>query len=217
MSNVKNSIKKISFVLLAIFTSLSIYYYFAIFNSVTEVEASASYLGFDDVNSLTEDAELVALVTPTKDFLDREHVIKTYETGAIEDFYTLTDINVSKVFKGDKAISRNLEIVEPISLLQTLEGKYKINMEGYTEMEKGKEYVVFLRKNYMGNYAIINMAEGKFEIEEIKSLTSSVTDSVYSVVDDVYPSVLSKNENSQALQSPREQLASQIKQKFFYE
>ncbi|CAM3309258.1 MULTISPECIES: hypothetical protein [Saccharibacillus] len=213
----KRWMKKLTVFFLIGLISLSTYYYFAVYNSVKYVSASASFMGYSNVEDLTESADLVLKVTPTSNFWDREHVITNYDDGAVQDFYTLTETKVNEVFKGDIEQLSNLKFIEPISMIQTLKGKYKINIEGYQELEQGKEYIVFLGKNDAGQYSIINMDNGKFAVEEITNAQPTVTDNVYSQPFSVNSFSTEENIHSTEEDNPllKEKLELEIRQKFF--
>ncbi|NMI07838.1 hypothetical protein HF638_27965 [Paenibacillus sp. SZ31] len=208
----KKSIKRITYVSLVVMAIISSCFYFFVYNSVKVISAQASYLEFENVEDLTDDADLVALVSPTQDFYDREHVVKTYSTGAIEDFFTLTNVNIKEIIKGEDSFPNSIEVVEPISLIQKIDGKYKLNIEGYTEMEVDKEYIVFLKKNYLGNYAVINMKNGVFDINEIKNDTFELQNNTLSNDREYHSNSFSSN--SYDTLNTREKLALEIQQKF---
>lgn len=81
------------------------------------------------------------------------------------DFYTLTEIEVERVLKGPEEDASNLKVIEPIALRQTLSGKEKLAIAGYTEMKSGSSYMIFMAKNTYGQYGVINMQSGKFNLD----------------------------------------------------
>ncbi|KOR82480.1 hypothetical protein AM231_19390 [Paenibacillus solani] len=91
--------------------------------------------------------------------------MKEHSRGIIEYIVTSTEINVEQVLKGPKEDAVNLKVIEPIGLRQTYTGKERIASEGYTAMKKGSEYVIFLGKNTFGQYSVINMQAGKFNLD----------------------------------------------------
>ncbi len=62
----------------------------------SKISLHASYIDYETVNALDSDAELIVIGTPLKNFDDREHVVTNFDDGAVQDFYTLTDIQVDK-------------------------------------------------------------------------------------------------------------------------
>lgn len=121
-------------------------------------------------------------------FKDREHIVKYMETDttdkAIEDFYTRTPINISQVIKkpNEENIIENdkIEVIEPLSVIQTDEGEQKITRESYIEMQEQQEYMLYLKKNSYGEYSIINMNNGIFQVtkdtEDAISLEQQIED-----------------------------------------
>ena len=152
--------------LAAIILIASCFYYFVIYHSVRTVSIQADYKGYSTGEALFSGAELVVIGSPIKDFEDREMQVTTFSTtGAIEDFYTLTEIKVEKVLKGSVE-SPILKVIEPIALNQTLTGREKIAFEDYTEMKNGSQYLIFMRRNTKGQYSVINMQAGKFNLDQ---------------------------------------------------
>ncbi|GGG14213.1 hypothetical protein [Paenibacillus aceti] len=154
----------ISFVL-AFILAASGYYYFAIYNSVHDVYLASDYKGFSSAEALFSEAELVVIGSPIKDFEDRKLHLTRFSTGHIEDIVTFTEIKVEKVLKGPEEDGVDLTVIEPIGIYQTFEGKKRIARAGYTEMKKGSQYVIFLSKNAFGQYGVINMQAGKFNLD----------------------------------------------------
>lgn len=151
-------------------------YYFFVFNSYKAgiIDVSASYVSYDNANSLVDSAELVIVASPIADFDDREHDITTYLSGAVEDFSTKTELKVQNVLKGDLN-EEFLSVIEPISYVQNLDGKQKITREGYVEMQKDHEYLIALKKNSFGEYSVINMTNGVFDLNTPETNSSSFT------------------------------------------
>ncbi|GKU78217.1 hypothetical protein [Paenibacillus sp. L3-i20] len=155
----------ISLVLAALILAAASYYYFAIYNSVHAVSVAASYKGYPTAQALFSDAELVVIGSPIKDFEDREVLLKEHSNGVLVYIVTSTEIKVEKVLKGPEGDVINLKVIEPIGERQTLKGKERIAIEGYTAMKKGSKYLIFLSKNTFGQYSVINMQAGKFNID----------------------------------------------------
>lgn len=146
-------------------------------SDIETIVAHGSYLKYDEEPALYEAAELVVVAHTVKNFKDRNHVVKYVEQTeedkglpvAIEDFYTETPINIMKVLKqpSDSTIAKNesINIIEPISLLEDENGVKKLSTENYVELQKGKPYILYLKKNTYGQYSVINMNNGKFSLE----------------------------------------------------
>ncbi|MCY7484237.1 hypothetical protein [Paenibacillus alvei] len=141
-------------------------YYFFMFNSYHGVvNAQSLYIGADNASDLVDMSDLIIVGTPIEEFDEREHKVTYFYTSAIQDFYTITEMKVEQVLKGNWDES-TLPVIEPISYIQSIDGKRKLTSNDYTEMEKGKKYLVVLSKNTQGNYSVINMDNGKFELDE---------------------------------------------------
>ncbi|MGG4092010.1 hypothetical protein [Paenibacillus lautus] len=164
----KMLLKKKSIILslaLVIILAAACYYYFAIYNSVRDVRTHPDYKGYSTGEALFSDAQLIVIGRPIKDFGDREMTIRTLENDIPVDFYTLTEIEVEKVLKGSEEDASNLKVIEPIALKQTLSGKEKLAIGDYTEMKSGSSYIIFMKKNTYGQYSVINLQAGKFNLD----------------------------------------------------
>ncbi|RJE87555.1 hypothetical protein D3P07_14625 [Paenibacillus sp. 1011MAR3C5] len=141
------------------------YYYFTIYHSVRDISTAASYKGYPTAKALFSGADLVVIGSPIKGFEDREVLMKETSTGVIMYILTSTEIKVEKVLKGPKEDAVDLKVIEPIGQRQTIRGKERIAIEGYTAMKKGSQYLIFLGKNTFGQYGVINMQAGKFNLD----------------------------------------------------
>ncbi|WP_195575560.1 hypothetical protein [Paenibacillus sp. 1001270B_150601_E10] len=160
----RKNITIISLVLTLILAA-ACYYFFAIYNSVRTVHVSSDYVGYSTGKELFNHAELVVIGSPIKDLEDRELHIEELPKGFVADIATFTEMNVEKVLKGSEEDAINLTVIEPIGVYQTFKGKKRIAYEGYTEMKKGSKYLIFMKKNSYGQYSVINMQSGKFNLD----------------------------------------------------
>ncbi|MEK4191425.1 hypothetical protein [Paenibacillus sp. FSL L8-0494] len=149
----------------------------------SKISLEASYVTYETVSALDSGAELIVIGTPLRDFDDRKHIVTTFDDGALQDFYTLTDIQVDEVIKAPKdstlAADEALTIIEPISYIEGAEGKRKITFEDYTELKQNEKSIIFLKQNSQGEYSVINMDLGKFSLESTSQFlgTSKTQDS----------------------------------------
>lgn len=156
-----------TFVLISII-SIFLIYYFAIYNSVSEINMEANFMIYKTVDDLDNASELIITGSPLEDFTHREHIVKYDSEGGITDYYTLTNIKIEKIFK--KPINLNIEvgqiiqIIEPIGFIQQITGKIKMKLDGYDEMVKNNKYVIFLKKGSGIIFSVINMNSGKFNL-----------------------------------------------------
>ncbi|WP_195571782.1 hypothetical protein [Paenibacillus sp. 1001270B_150601_E10] len=162
----------ISIALALILATAGGYYYFAIYHSVRDVFSISEYKEYTTAQGLFGGAEFVVIGSPIRDFEDREVLLKEREilmdgrpTSIMEYIVTRTGIHVEKVLKGPEEDAVDLKVIEPIGVKQTLKGKERYALAGYTAMKKGSQYIIFLSKNTSGQYSIINMQSGKFNLD----------------------------------------------------
>lgn len=171
-------------------------YYFCIYNSTTDLNVNSSYISYDDINELDKVADLIIVASTDQNFENRLHKAKYFSDGALEDFYSVTNVKVYKVLKGADGIKNgsDLNIIEPASLIQTATGKQRLLRDDYQPLEKNKHYILFLKKNDSGQYSIINMNLGKFDLsyKNLKLNTATTTDKFMEDVFEKYKSELSE-------------------------
>ncbi|WP_172194852.1 hypothetical protein [Saccharibacillus qingshengii] len=138
-------------------------------HGLKRVNAEASYIGFEDIDALENDADVIVVGTPILPFEKREHEATYYEDGFIQNFYTLTDFKVEKVIKDPEQAVQNekIKFIEPISIVTNENGQKVIySIADYQEVQQGEKYLVFLKNNGLGNYSVINMNNGTFDLNE---------------------------------------------------
>ncbi|WP_143536123.1 hypothetical protein [Saccharibacillus sp. O23] len=125
---------------------------------------------------------IVVAETRTR-FEDREHVLNYTERDearsdlppALSGFCTKTPITLRKILKQPTADTireqEELEILEPAALIKQEQGIQKVTMENYREIEPGSKYILYLKANTNGDYAVINMNNGKFDLENDSAQT----------------------------------------------
>lgn len=143
------------------------------------------YKLFSDLKDLYQDSQIVA-----------EVVVKDQKIVPVSDtsVSTLSEVTVSKVFKGDQNIT-SLVISEfggPVDL-STVREKYKDKpgdgkvmgnpgiveqaLEGSPPMKTGNTYIVFVKKNdQTGNYHITGSIQGKVKIDMSKNKAVTTVD-----------------------------------------
>jgi hypothetical protein len=132
--------------------------------------ASAQYIGFDAAEPLEQYADLIIVGSPVKDFLDRGHIVDRFPDGEIQSVATASDFKVEKTIKTPSDFvlpdSKVITVIEPGGLVdEGAGGKAKIEIEGYVDIKKNSKYILFLKKNLRGKYAVINMNLGKFNLD----------------------------------------------------
>ncbi|RJG23081.1 hypothetical protein [Paenibacillus thiaminolyticus] len=156
--------KKFIYVFLLSVLTLAGLYYFFIYNSYKgEVRVDSTYIESTSTEDLINRAELIVIGTPVNNFEERKHVVSYYNTMTIQDFYTITDMEVEQVLKGQWN-NKNISVIEPVSILQGFDGRRKLVSDDYVEMKKGNRYIVTLKKNSFGDYSVINMNNGVFNL-----------------------------------------------------
>lgn len=137
--------------------------------SLRIISSPANYITYNSLNDLKSAADIIVLGRPLKDFQQRETALKKTADDVMYDFHTLTDIHVSKWIKGSDLIKGNkISVIEPV-MLSSREGESVIlTTEGYTQMDRKDEYMIFIKSNGRGGYGVINMNNGKYSITELK-------------------------------------------------
>lgn len=138
-------------------------------HGLKRVNSEASYISFGSIKALEEISDVIVVGTPILSFEEREHKVTYYDDNMIQDFYTLTDFKVEKVIKDpDQAVQdAKIKFVEPISIVTSKDGEKMIrSIADYQEIQEGEKYLVFLKDNALGQYGVINMNNGTFDLNE---------------------------------------------------
>ncbi|MEK5439337.1 MULTISPECIES: matrixin family metalloprotease [Paenibacillus] len=139
-----------------------------------EVDIETQYESYDTLSELSSFSDLVVIASPTDDFENRKHIATFYDTGDLQDYYTLNNLSIKKVLEGDSSnIVENLEVIESNAIVDFGLQKVKMVNDGYQETQKGTEYILFLRKDPQGQYQIINRNEGTFTLDEVNSTATN--------------------------------------------
>ncbi|WPS85390.1 hypothetical protein SMD22_01820 (plasmid) [Brevibacillus halotolerans] len=132
------------------------------------VNVEAKVVGYKDVEALEKEAEYIVVGHLEKDFSEFEPTFKYSPVGRIGEFYTKTDVIIDKVLKGE-AGTKTISVLQDAAYIDS-PTKHKddlMTIEGYTPMEKGKEYLLFLQKaNVDESYNLLGVYQGKFDINE---------------------------------------------------
>ncbi|MED4749980.1 hypothetical protein [Brevibacillus choshinensis] len=165
--------KKILYTVSAIALILGSSLYFSTSTSIkaaTETDAlekevyirDASYATFPDIEALENAADVIAEV---KFSGKRETKVWEFEEG---DTYTnsITNVEVKKVHKGEVSKGDEIEVYEPAYINEN--GFYSI--EGYNLMDKKGKYLLYLRTKKDGNYSVLGLYQGKYDLNETSTL-----------------------------------------------
>jgi hypothetical protein len=141
------------------------------------ISINANYIQSTTLEQLENNSDLIVIAKTTQPFLNRNHVIKHMKDSngkdlpSIMDMFTRTEIVIEKVIKqpNNEAFSKDdrIQIIEPISYDDLR--KVKVTLAHYEEINANESYILFLGKNTYGNYSLINMNNGKFKINKLKS------------------------------------------------
>ncbi|NQX47116.1 hypothetical protein HQN87_17435 [Paenibacillus tritici] len=168
----------------------------------SEIHIETQHASYATLSELSDYSDLVVIASPIDDFENRKHISTFYDTGDLQDYYTLNNLTIKKVLSGDKSnIGENLEVIESNSIVDFGAQKIKMINDGYKETQKGQDYILFLKKDSQGQYQIINRNEGTFTIDEVNSATvnrpgtfitreNSVRDSLLSEIANTYSNEL---------------------------
>lgn len=134
------------------------------------IDTQADYISYDNYDALKAASDLVAIVMPQRDF-QKNRSTTTYNTdGTIMDFSSSASVRILKVIKGDNIKPGDLiDLIEPVGVVYEDRLYKKLTTEGYSEMLKNRPYVVYLKKNSFGDLSVINMSNGKFDLNELKT------------------------------------------------
>ncbi|TPG68262.1 hypothetical protein EEL32_20695 [Brevibacillus laterosporus] len=141
-------------------------FYFGIPSTV--IESHANITKYEHVENLEDEADAIVVVSPEKDFTDEESTITYTDVGRIEDYYTVTDVKVNKVFKG-KDIPDSISVIQGAVMVKDDALKYQkdlLTIEGYRVMEKDKNYILFLEAKDNGQYGILGVFQGKVNVDD---------------------------------------------------
>lgn len=167
MKKILNSKFVIPSIFLAIIAvgGLSIY----LFTPEREISIHADRKLFNSANELEEYADLIVVGETVAEFSEHKPTITYTPEGRYQDFYTITDVKYSKILKGNFS-EKFISVIQGAALI---ESPYKLQKdlllrEDMTLMEKGKKYLLFLKKtDIAGVYSIISLNQGKFNIDNL--------------------------------------------------
>lgn len=115
---------------------------------------------------LIKDADIIFIGKPVKDLIDQTPTITYENNGRIEDYYTERDIEIQKILKGDYK-DKIISVIEAAAIYNAPNAKDSgiLIDSGYSEMQKGKRYILFAKKIPDGRYSLMGVNQSKFNIE----------------------------------------------------
>ncbi|RJQ32755.1 MAG: hypothetical protein C4589_00370 [Peptococcaceae bacterium] len=189
---VVNNYKKVFVIGLALVMFLAFYIYYIYMSNInkpiTQVTILGDYMSYSNADDLEKNADLIIVGTPLKEFSECTPTITYNEFGRYDNFYTVSDIRISKILKGQYQS-------DTIPVLQNAAIDKKENImlvdEGYSVMKKGKKYLLFLKKSPLEGYYILGINEGKHSVDnsDVKEKEVAENDSHYK---DIKQEVLKK-------------------------
>lgn len=138
-------------------------------------ETNGSYEVFSNVDDMEKKADLVVVASPKKAFDQRKHITTYFEGPNAnekypENCFTITDMKVKKVLSSKTEAKKkdvDITVLEPVGIYKDNDGvNKKLRFEGYEEMSNSKDYILYLEENDKGNYNIVNIVDGKFEVKD---------------------------------------------------
>ncbi|AHI55764.1 hypothetical protein ACP0AK_02370 [Listeria ivanovii] len=142
---------------------------------VTSKNGVVSYHGkylelAENMDELEKDAPIIikVLKKSEKITITKETKENTFPT----DFYTMSDVEIKNIEKDETGkLKENMmiKVLEYSVENAQIDGKkYDLTIDGYKNMEEGKEYTLFLEKNTSGdNYVLANAVLSKFPVEKL--------------------------------------------------
>lgn len=131
-------------------------------------------VNYAPVKNITELEDLSKLIIRAEYKGSRE-IIDFKQDGHFVDTQSKSYVDVKEIFKGQES-KKTISVFEPA---YRKDGRY-ISMEGYKLMDKGEEYILFLRDSGVGDiYTIIGMHEGKYNLnvsidkEQLKNMSNN--------------------------------------------
>lgn len=149
--------------------------------SIERVMLHGNFVKFDDEDQLNDEADLIVIASSSDSFLDREQfsVYSPAEDDAPEtlsDVYSKNKIIIKEILKPDDNYDLNigdvLEVIEPVAVVEENDEKQIISIENYLEMEEDINYIIYLGLNSYGEYSVINMNNGRFNIDGEDSIVN---------------------------------------------
>ncbi|MED1665963.1 hypothetical protein [Brevibacillus laterosporus] len=135
------------------------------------VRVEAKVVGYKNVEALEREADYIVVGHLEKDFSEYEPTFNYSSVGRVGEFYTKTDVIIDKILKGETD-TKIIPVLQDAAYIDspTKHQDDLLTIEGYTPMEKGREYLLFLSKTNDGeSYNLLGVYQGKFDINESES------------------------------------------------
>jgi len=118
---------------------------------------------YKDANELEKDSDLIIIGHTQKDFKEFPATINYNENGRYSDYYTVTDVKINKVIKGQYS-KDTIPVIQAAALDKNK--NILLISEDCSIMEKSKPYLLFLKRTDLEDvYSIMSVNQGKFNID----------------------------------------------------
>ena len=108
---------------------------------------------------------LIVIGKTTEELGEGKPIVTNTQMGGIEDFYTITRLEVENVLKG--AIASNvIQVLQPAVFINESSKQSLLIREDYSLLEKNSSYLLFLAQVEGGGYSIISINQGKFSLNK---------------------------------------------------
>lgn len=142
--------------------------------SIRTVNIQGLYKAYSDTDSLDASADIILVGSPIKEFTERESVTTKYSDGELQAFYTLSEFKIEKVIKNESELDleneKIMKVIEPIALVDFPGETVKMTLGNYVEMHPNNTYLIFIKQSLPGHYGIINMNNGKFNLDDAEKV-----------------------------------------------
>jgi hypothetical protein len=121
---------------------------------------------FNSAEELEKSADLIVIGTPSQALLQTQAVVQLDPGGFVADAYSPTAFNIKSVVKGPK-LPQSITVIQGAALVTSLRfpGSYIRIIDQYSPMQKGSNYLLFLKKIDGEMYSILSVTQGKFNID----------------------------------------------------
>jgi hypothetical protein len=130
---------------------------------VKKVSGDGFYVSYDNIEDRIAGADLIVKAKVTGN-----HKNVSYDQGGLPSGYTLTEIKVGKVIKGENLEEKTINIREPYITLDNglIPGKTELTWEDYTKLQSNAQYILFLTwSEATQTYDVSSGNEGKYNMD----------------------------------------------------
>lgn len=152
--------------------------------TVKIVSFAAGMIDYDLLSSFSEVEHTAPVLIEVKRIGNRTQSSSKGADGTVLATWQVTEVEVERVHKGEMKPGSILKVAEPGYFDEN--GDY-VTYEGYKEMEDGHRYLLALLPGSEGQYAVIGLFQGKFDLDraeaEIKTVSGEMNRKRFEEVD----------------------------------